>query len=888
VNPSSPDAALVAELSHLQRLARALVADPALADDLVQDTLLVSLTRRSRRVADLRAWLRAVMRHRLRRHARREAARAAVEARAARADAQPAAAEVAAVAALHQQLSAEVAALPEPYRASVVLRFLQDLDVAEVARRTAVPLETARARIRRGLALLRERLDARCGGRSWAMALAALPRRATPGAVARLMVVAAALVAGLCGGLWWLSEAPASAQLGAGAAGAVTDAAAVAVPMLAPNRTPLPRPMVVAAASAELVGSVVEQSARLPVAAARVVLLREPADDFDGLPPTAPEPERVAATSTDPEGGFRFAVVRGQLYRVEVVAPGLASRTMFACSAERECRVVLSRAAALHCRVRRAGQPVAQAVIEVEAVLQHAAQDARGMPARALTSADGLFRGEDLGAGLVGVSVSAPGAVDVYVQTELVAGERRELTVELASGRTARGRVRDAASGQPIAGARVAADPALSRSVATDGEGRFALDVLPEQGAWLHVDAPGRAARRQPLPSGRGDVAVDVELEREAAVVGALLDADGRPIAGARLHLGGYPGGGPPDAGQVHPEFHGAAADGAGRVRVSGLVPGVSYQVLAFAPARGAFVGSLARPLVAGEELDVGAVRLSVAGVIEGVVVDAAGHPVAGVEVALRRTAPLAILRPELRGAAGPPQSDREFFAFSLRPRPTSSDGRFSFAGLEPGAYALAVALPGQRQAMLQVDVTVTTGQLIDVGALRVARGLTIAGRIARPVGVAPGVVIALQAFRPDGLGAYADVAADGRFEFVDLKPGTYHLSALRSPSGWALPPVLDVPAGGTPLTLAFVPAATIVGRVLDAQGQPVASAAVAAVSVPNIRSRIPTERTDAEGRFVLEVEPTFVGRVTAKSDDAKATLDGAAAGAREVVLRLR
>jgi RNA polymerase sigma-70 factor (ECF subfamily) len=60
---------------------------------------------------------------------------------------------------LRRRLVAALLALEEPYRAALLLRYFEDLSVPEVALRLGVPLETARTRLRRGLARLRERLD---------------------------------------------------------------------------------------------------------------------------------------------------------------------------------------------------------------------------------------------------------------------------------------------------------------------------------------------------------------------------------------------------------------------------------------------------------------------------------------------------------------------------------------------------------------------------------------------------------------------------------------------------------------------------------------------------------------------------------------------------------
>ena len=52
-----------------------------------------------------------------------------------------------------------VLTLDEPYRTSILLRFYEGLDYDAIGRRTGVPTGTARVRVHRAVAKLRERLD---------------------------------------------------------------------------------------------------------------------------------------------------------------------------------------------------------------------------------------------------------------------------------------------------------------------------------------------------------------------------------------------------------------------------------------------------------------------------------------------------------------------------------------------------------------------------------------------------------------------------------------------------------------------------------------------------------------------------------------------------------
>ena len=77
---------------------------------------------------------------------------------------------------LQRYLLEQVHALDETYKTTLLLRFYEDLEPKEIAENSGTPAGTVRARIFRGLEMLRARLDAKCDGeRSIWVALLALP-----------------------------------------------------------------------------------------------------------------------------------------------------------------------------------------------------------------------------------------------------------------------------------------------------------------------------------------------------------------------------------------------------------------------------------------------------------------------------------------------------------------------------------------------------------------------------------------------------------------------------------------------------------------------------------------------------------------------------------------
>lgn len=172
----------------MRRLARDLVADDSLADDAVQQAYVVALTRPPRERHSIAGWLLSVVRScsldLLRQRSRRVRREQSVEA------ATPMAAdEVAAQLELQAAIVAAVRSLDEPYASAVWLRWFEGLSPSEIAARQGEPVKTIKTRLGRALQQLRNKLDARPGGRqAWIAALAPL----APTPVTHATAVAAA------------------------------------------------------------------------------------------------------------------------------------------------------------------------------------------------------------------------------------------------------------------------------------------------------------------------------------------------------------------------------------------------------------------------------------------------------------------------------------------------------------------------------------------------------------------------------------------------------------------------------------------------------------------------------------------------------------------------
>jgi len=204
---------LLAEIGWVRALAGRLVRDDGRADDLAQGTVAAALEHppRHREGPGLRAWLATVMKNVLRQSARTDARRESREHVAARREAVPSAADVVARGSLHRRLIDAVMQLDEPYRTTILLRYLEERSVAEIAERQGVEPPAVRKRLSRGLGFLRARLDREHGGDRSAWVGLAIPFAGDAAAtVAKGVIVmstkkVATVVAVplLVGGVWW-------------------------------------------------------------------------------------------------------------------------------------------------------------------------------------------------------------------------------------------------------------------------------------------------------------------------------------------------------------------------------------------------------------------------------------------------------------------------------------------------------------------------------------------------------------------------------------------------------------------------------------------------------------------------------------------------------------
>jgi len=144
--------------AHVRALAGRLVFDGTRADDLEQETWLAALKNAPRAMTSPRGWLARIAQRRAAHDWHAESRRAVRERAHAREESVASSEEILEREETRSELVRAVLALEEPYRSALVAQFLEERAPSVAARRRGVPVETQRTHVKRGIAILRERL----------------------------------------------------------------------------------------------------------------------------------------------------------------------------------------------------------------------------------------------------------------------------------------------------------------------------------------------------------------------------------------------------------------------------------------------------------------------------------------------------------------------------------------------------------------------------------------------------------------------------------------------------------------------------------------------------------------------------------------------------------
>ncbi|MCC7065011.1 MAG: sigma-70 family RNA polymerase sigma factor [Planctomycetes bacterium] len=896
---------LLVHASFVQRLARGLAGPDG--DDLAQDTWAAALQAEGARgteVQSARGWLATITANLWRNATRAAVRRERREALATVARSEPSVAEILEREEVRRHVVEAVVGLPERLRSVVLLRFFEGLDSATIAARLGLPASTVRAQLQQALSVLRQRLDKTHGERRDAWALPLLgwcgtspaqlagtllritwPVRAAMGAVALL------LLAWLTLPFWG----------GPPTAPPVVPIGTVEVVALEPDPNEVERSSAdpqreivanVIAAKAkgpeDLWGRVVAAADGAPIVGAEVLLEHRDSDEMTSLDLEYKKRSEVVGTArTDADGAFAFPVRRALQHRLIVRAAGFATLREQHCTGGSEFVLRLERPAFVEGVVRRKdGTPLGDVPL--------AAFERGGTGDRTVTrtAADGTFFLGGLAPKPTYIEVRPAGLrAPGWKRVDLEAGKGQRVEIEVEAGRVVRGVVRDADSGQPVAGARVDTNWTMRDAVSTADDGTFELRGLGARET-LRVQARGYAEQAHVLGAGSEDLRVDIALSAGAVVLGRIVDSAGLPVRDCYVAacvdqmL---------SSGSAVTFWSGGSVASDGRFRIEGLAVGpdrgdgvhvfLPWQLLVRAPGMGTRAVALPATVLEHGAFDVGDVVLLREGLMEGRLLNADGTPIARAEITVRGVASdFGRLLPSGEAGVGP------LYHLANRTTRTTADGTFRVAGLAAGNYEVYADIGGDSAEIDHGPYAVGDGEILVVPDLKVDLGLTIDGvvRVRGRPGLPAGARLLVSALGDGGPIRDAKVDADGSFRFERLKAGLHVLFAVDGIDGYAMMPRRDVPAGAKDVVIDLVPTETVEGRVVDHEDKPVVGAAVH--FFPEGAPAVKNVFTDAAGRFRIEAPQGVRGNLGA-SDPVlmfrQAQQANVFAGTHDLVLKL-
>jgi RNA polymerase sigma factor (sigma-70 family) len=619
---------LARESAWLGRLARSLVSDPAAAEDAVQDTFVIAAREAPADGRPLRPWLARVLVNRVRMWGRGGARRRKRETAVAELATPPATPdELVARLELQRMVAGFVLELPRAQRDVVLMHYVDGMTSAAIGNRLGISDGTVRWRLKQAIEELRRRLDEKDPKRMWAGVLGALaggPRAATSGGGIAISVAAIALLIALL--------------------------VAVAMSPWAPDEPP-----------SKTAPAMTVQRDDEPhwYAGGGAQPGEVPASTLGAGAPFS-ETQRVSGSVVDDQGHpVAGAVVRPSCFRYRsdqlanvttnaagiFVLPRLDLECSYNLTATHDERTGFG----WYSPSRPDDRPLVITIFRLSVATLHVVDAETRAPIAGAAIHSGMF-------GVAGRKTSTEVVTDAsgtarvpfdphfvrvaaagYASAELTIGESSyfvsyapvpppphdvERTVKLTRG-IAVGGVAMAPEGSVKGGRATIYDNEFDGSAELDTNGSFALRV-PKPGTYRIEVGAERAHTKQPLTftvdaAGRTDLVV--QLETRESVVGTVIDADGRPIAGATIHLGTRRGA--------------TVTDARGHFEVYGF-DSYSFDGVAAQPSIMAVLGDAAS---AWEKLTLdehrhGEIQLQLgASGIDGVVVDVHGEPVADADV---------------------------------------------------------------------------------------------------------------------------------------------------------------------------------------------------------------------------------------------------------------
>ena len=908
---------LLAHVDWMRGLALALVRDPDDAKDLAQEGVAAALLHPPLDDRPVRPWLAGVLRNLALLRARGRGRRARREAVSDTPEPPPSPEALITRVQTERRITELVLALDEPFRSTLLLRYYEGRSAAEIARAAGVPAGTVRWRLKTGLDRIRAELD-RSEDRRWRAAL--LPLLPSPSSKAAALVEGVALmsVKKMAAGLvllalllvgWFTTRHHRQQSAGAHPARApIALRAAIGprgVPVAATGEPDAPGIL-------RMQGQVIDP-AEAPIAGAVVAIDTNPprttTTDVNGVfvfpglrqriytleaqgqglyagrvattVPTTGEPvvlrargattlEITVLAGPRPVSGARVELRSTLVWRADSDAQGLA-RLWGVGPGFRALRVEAAGfAPAAQMVVTEAGPATDRIVVRLEAGTLVAGRvldpRGRGVPGARVwpRSASDPFPVVDPAFDAVTsdergdwtIAALAPGSYQFVaghpdhaqaVSPPVSVGRTpvQGIELRLEGGGQVTGQVRGP-DGRPVADAQVRA-AALSgmalwpelREVFTDDAGRFRIGGLPRRTIHLmalHANATSEVTTADLRPTGEASVSLDLSVG--GAIAGLVVDGRGRPLPEAQVTARSTElwSRGPIKSERLTSwDLRGIptlVADAGGRFRFTGL-PAGRYNLAAVRP--GAPPDH--RALQASVDAHPGDLEVRVVvrgdGQLRGRVALEDGHPAESFSLSLGPVAPLPF---------------------------AGGDGAFLLAA-PAGRHPLTVTGPAFATRKLD-EVTVTEGEVRDLGTITVKRGRSITGRVLGPDGapVAGAQVVAgqflsgggSQLYIPTESGESQETTSDegGRFVLIGFQPGPLVVVAGKPGQGRSDSIPIPPQQASARLDLVLRPTGALDGRVTR-DGQPFPETVVIATRQMGTSNFFVMSGPD--GRFALD-----------------------------------
>ncbi len=431
--------------------------------------------------------------------------------------------------------------------------------------------------------------------------------------------------------------------------------------------------------------------------------------------------------------------------------------------------------------------------------------------------------------------------------------DNRSVTFTLETAGSIAGLVVDEA-GRPLPGARLTTLPNpssrgseiwLGPAVTWSGaDGRFALRSLPANRLHsVNANLEGFAPASQPADASSGP-SIRFQLGRGAAAVGLVLDEKGQPVSGAVAILTPALLPSVPDAGLERLQ---TVSDAEGRFRFPHVTAGTFRLQVKKEGFTSADAGEIDVPERA-DETDFGTITIKSGAVVEGIVVDSRGKPVAGADV-------------------DPESFDGKLF---IHPVTTGQDGRFRFADLPRGSrFSLWIDHPD----FIQQQVYEVEAPPPKPLRIKLVEARSLKGQVVDPQGQpVAGAKVALVERGGSTLfgGGFLEGAwgssltttdEDGQFVLNRLPPQTIKIEVRAAGFRHRSLAGIQIPEDGeaTPVEIQLEAGPYLEGRVLDGQGRPVPRAMIRAEGQAQDAGRFSYGGTQADegGRYQISgLEP--------------------------------